>query len=50
MERDEVLELIERAAREEWTELDLSNKELKELPPSPLVSPAVLVKLARRSS
>jgi internalin A len=33
MNRDELLELIDRAAREEWTELDLRNQGLTELPP-----------------
>jgi internalin A len=33
MERDELLELIDRAAREGWTELDLQDQELTKLPP-----------------
>lgn len=33
MTRDELLALIDQAEREEWTELDLSNKGLTELPP-----------------
>ena len=33
MERRELLRLIEQAAAEQWEELDLSGKHLKELPP-----------------
>ena len=33
MTRDELLELIDTAVREGWTELDLSNQEITELPP-----------------
>ncbi|MBN1815588.1 MAG: leucine-rich repeat domain-containing protein [Anaerolineae bacterium] len=33
MERDELLKLIDRAAREGWTELDLGDQDLTELPP-----------------
>ncbi|MBD0269639.1 MAG: hypothetical protein ICV77_15265, partial [Cyanobacteria bacterium Co-bin8] len=33
MTRDELLELIDQAAAEEWTELDLSGQGLTELPP-----------------
>jgi internalin A len=33
MERAELLQLIERAKAENWTELDLSSKELTEIPP-----------------
>jgi Leucine-rich repeat (LRR) protein len=32
MDRDELLELIDRAARDGWTKLDLSNQGLSELP------------------
>jgi internalin A len=34
MLRSELEELIERAAREDWEELDLSGCDLKELPPT----------------
>ena len=33
MDRDQLLQLIDQAAREEWTELDLSNQKLTDLPP-----------------
>lgn len=33
MNEKELLQVIERAATEEWTELDLSGNELAELPP-----------------
>jgi len=33
MTRDELLRLIDQAARERWTKLDLSGQELTELPP-----------------
>ena len=33
MTRDELLAIIDRAAREEWAELDLRGEEITELPP-----------------
>ncbi len=33
MEREELLRLIDRAADEQWTELDLAGMDLTELPP-----------------